>query len=568
WLDALLREKCRIPYVYQHQLVHGKDLVDGHDLFLVIATGKGKTIILHAPLIAAQARKERGIAFLIVPTKVLAEQQAEVAQRNGLRALAINEDSVREAGLQKRDLFAEFAGGDGISVGVMSPQMLRSSRVNKLLSNQTFKSAVRWMLIDEAHVIDEASGTFKEPYKAILHLRPRLPSHTVWAAVTATATPVRAFAIAAALGFRSSQYVNVRYSTDRPNIKYIPRFFAHAISGFQFFDFSFVVPFDMLSAQEILLTLIFVKTIQAGYRLMQFLDTLISHKIPNRLGIIKLYNSLMPLDYRREFIADITEGQTLRIGIVTGTCTYGTDIPTLQRVIIAHFTADSLADGPEIQKQQMGRPGRDGKSALAIVYAPAWVQEVPASEIVKKQALADLERRQKLPAVTREFFNPTPECCSRAADLKYNGEPFVLRPGCCSLHEPEPECRDLDMVATWIHHFKLVQEGKKTKTIRADGTYRPLDTRLKGSLKNILVQWRARKYVIIRGERRGTFAAMVLPQHLLDRILDRAHACSSLDRLWGVMHDWDFLERFGEDLFAILTQVMPEYSQIIDARKE
>jgi superfamily II DNA helicase RecQ len=220
----------------------------------VYATGKGKTIILHAPLIAAQARKERGIAFLIVPTKVLAEQQvslstgrwnqndpqyviqAEVAQKNGLRALAINEDSVREAGLQKRDLFAEFAGGDGISVGVMSPQMLRSSRVNKLLSNQTFKSAVRWMLIDEAHVIDEASGTFKEPYKAILHLRPHLPSHTVWAAVTATATPVRAFAIAAALGFRSSQYVNARYSTDRPNIKYIPRFFAHAISGFQFFD--------------------------------------------------------------------------------------------------------------------------------------------------------------------------------------------------------------------------------------------------------------------------------------------------------------------------------------------
>ncbi|KAJ7208126.1 hypothetical protein C8J57DRAFT_1610341 [Mycena rebaudengoi] len=136
-----------------------RSVVDGHNLFLVIATGKGKTIILHAPLIAAQARKERGIAFLIVPTKVLAEQQAEVAQKNGLRALAINEDSVREAGLQKRDLFAEFAGGDSISVVVMSPQMLRSPRVNKLLSNQTFKFAVRWMLIDEAHVIDESEGT-------------------------------------------------------------------------------------------------------------------------------------------------------------------------------------------------------------------------------------------------------------------------------------------------------------------------------------------------------------------------------------------------------------------------
>ena len=75
WLDALLREKCQVASLREHQLIHGMDLNNGQDLFLVIATSQGKTIILHAPLIAAQAQQENGIALLIVPTKVLVEQQ-------------------------------------------------------------------------------------------------------------------------------------------------------------------------------------------------------------------------------------------------------------------------------------------------------------------------------------------------------------------------------------------------------------------------------------------------------------------------------------------------------------
>lgn len=75
WLDALLREKWHIQTVREHQIIHRMDLISGKDLFLVIATGQGKTIVLHAPLIAAQARKEDGIAFLIAPTKVLVDQQ-------------------------------------------------------------------------------------------------------------------------------------------------------------------------------------------------------------------------------------------------------------------------------------------------------------------------------------------------------------------------------------------------------------------------------------------------------------------------------------------------------------
>ncbi|KAJ6572245.1 hypothetical protein B0H19DRAFT_1348338 [Mycena capillaripes] len=528
WLENLLRQKCGVPSLYPLQLNHGKDLNDGHDVFLVIAPGLGKSIVLFAPLIAAQARGERGIAFMVVPTKVLAEQQAEVGRKYGLRAIAINEDSVREAATrEERDLFAEFAGGNGISVGVMSPQMLQGRRMAKLLADPKIKCLILWMLIDEAHVLDEESGIFRESYRGILQMRACLPSKTVWAAVTGTATVFAALHIAAGLGFRPAKYVNARYTIDRSNVKIIPRFLEHPTSGFEFMDLSFVVPPDMKSsARDIVLTLVFLKTIKSGYELMQFLDTLIPVWVPDPLKIIKLYNSLMPVDYRHKFIADIKRLQ--------------------------------------VRKQQMGRPGRDGSPATAIVYAPAWVRQIPESQIATKQGFADLERRNQLPAVTLQTFNATVECCPRAVDLKYNSEEFVLCPEYCSLHDPEPEqsC-DLGAVAEWVKHFKQQEQNNapKAKTIRSDGSYTALDTVLKQSLTRILVQWRARMYVRIRPTKNtGGGSVFILPERFLQRIVDRAHTCTSLDRLWGVMHDWEYLPPLGKDLFKLLGEVLPGYA--------
>jgi len=94
---------------------------------------------------------------MIVPTKVLAEQQARVASSTGIRALAINEDTVREAQSQSRDLFAEILSGSDIRLAVMSPQMLRSTRMLKLLQSPSFLVLVRWFLVDEAHLVDDIS---------------------------------------------------------------------------------------------------------------------------------------------------------------------------------------------------------------------------------------------------------------------------------------------------------------------------------------------------------------------------------------------------------------------------
>ncbi|KAJ7724285.1 hypothetical protein B0H14DRAFT_3621518 [Mycena olivaceomarginata] len=254
----------------------------------------------------------------------------------------------------------------------------------------------------------------------------------------------------------------------------------------------------------------------------------------------------MPIDYLRKFIADI-DGSVLHVRIVTDTCTYGTDIPALARVVILHL-GDSIDNSQESRKQQMG-----------------------PRVITTKHGLADLERRQQLLAVTQQFFNQTPDLCARGADLKYNGKESVLRPSCCFLYDPEPESHDLAMVSERGQHFKQRDQlnAPKEKTIRSDGKYPALDSVLKQSLAIILVQWWARMYNTARpAQRMGSGSVFLLPERLLLRIVDRAHTCTSLDRLWGIMHDCEHLLLLGADFFKLLSEVLPRYAEILDARKE
>ncbi|KAJ7853851.1 hypothetical protein B0H14DRAFT_3653243 [Mycena olivaceomarginata] len=363
--------------------------------------------------------------------------------------------------------------------------------MGNLLNEPKHKCLVCWMLVDEAHVLDEESETFRKPYRGILHMRPCLPSGTVWAAATGTATISAAFRIAVGLGFRSGQY----FLTCSPSLE------------------EHILRHSQLAA------------------LKQF--------CARNVGFL----ALIP-NYLRKFIADI-DGSVLHVRIVTDTCTYGTDIPALARVEATN-----------------GTPGRDGNPAVAIVYAPAWVRDLPESQITTKHGLADLERRQQLPAVTQQFFNQTPDLCARGADLKYNGKESVLRPSCCFLYDPEPESHDLAMVSERGQHFKQRDQlnAPKEKTIRSDGKYPALDSVLKQSLAIILVQWWARMYNTARpAQRMGSGSVFLLPERLLLRIVDRAHTCTSLDRLWGIMHDY---------FFKLLSEVLPRYAEILDARKE
>ena len=51
------------------------NITNGRDVFLVSAPGSGKTLVMAAPFLAAQSLGQAGIGLVIVPSKILTEQQ-------------------------------------------------------------------------------------------------------------------------------------------------------------------------------------------------------------------------------------------------------------------------------------------------------------------------------------------------------------------------------------------------------------------------------------------------------------------------------------------------------------
>lgn len=426
--------------------------------------------------------------------------------------------------------------------------------MNSLILHPLNVWLVRWFFIDEGHLLKEKSGDWLVIYGNVKHMRPRLRSDTTWALLTGTLTLIDASKLAKELGFSRGNYVNARYSVDRPNLKYIARFLVHGISGYDFLDLSFVIPPTMKSAAEIPSTLIFCETIEQGWRLMLFLDSLIPSSVPHRNLIIKLYNSLWDRDYRRRFIQDFKDGTVLRIGIVTDSCTYGLDIPSVPRVVVC-----GVYGTPESEKQRISRAGRDGKPALAYTFAQEWVRIVPPEEIKTAKARADAERREKLPSVTLQWYNSTTDLCPRGADLNYYGEQFTQCDSCCNVHYPEPEASaDAAIVVYWEKHLA----SKRATGLRSDQTYKKLTPQMKESLTRMLQHWRQYTWASIRGSDHFFCAEMFLPDPIIQKIADKAHVCTDTTRLRTIAAPWKCSDTIIKSLFDYLIQILNSFKDM------
>lgn len=449
----------------------------------------------------------------------------------------------------------------------MSPQMLRGSRMARFLDSIKKSKSVRWMLVDEAHLAADDNDGWRVAYATLKFMRARLFSHTIWAAFTGTATPVEALRIARSLAFNPKSYVNARYSVDIPHIKYTTRFMAHPHSGNDFYDLAFLIPPTMTSPQDIPRTFVFCETIDLGSRVMAFLDSLIPAVVPRHDQIVKTYNSLMPPDYRQDFIKDIVDGSTLRIGVCTDTCTYGLDISCIRRVVIYGLCADFST-----MKQRICRVGRDGLPAIAYTIVPEWVREIPEDEITTAQGKEHAARRAKLPTVIRQWHNPTVELCPREVDRRHNEEkPDAPKPDeCCSAHKPEPEQNDdLRVIAYWTKKFNPEQPPKKKLRANKD-SHRALEPHMIKALTRMLTGWRGATWLQLRGLSRDGLAIQFLPTATLNRIAEKAHICTSLERLEQVLEGymWSYQDQYGQKLVDFLAQVMDGFDDIFQARKQ
>lgn len=74
-VSEVLCSRAQVSALREQQEKPIMSLVTGNDTFVVLPTGGGKTLIMLAPLVIADAMGQPSKAFIIVPTKILADQQ-------------------------------------------------------------------------------------------------------------------------------------------------------------------------------------------------------------------------------------------------------------------------------------------------------------------------------------------------------------------------------------------------------------------------------------------------------------------------------------------------------------
>ncbi|KAF8302083.1 P-loop containing nucleoside triphosphate hydrolase protein, partial [Clavulina sp. PMI_390] len=244
-------------------------LVDGTDVFLTAGTGSGKSAIVHAFTLARAIQGKPSIALIIQPTRALMDDQVQKAQNRGLRALAIHQESLGQATTANRNLWNEAEDGKW-ELLFLSPEMITTSRFRKLLEKEHFLRRVGMCVIDEAHLVG-AWREFRDAYKHITTLRPRLPTRIAFLAMTATLeNKTGRFQAQQELGFTPGRFHDERQRIDRPNIIYKTRIIQHSTKDFEFPDLEYLVA-NLSNPKQIPRTMIAVDTIQKATRVIRWL---------------------------------------------------------------------------------------------------------------------------------------------------------------------------------------------------------------------------------------------------------------------------------------------------------
>lgn len=212
--------------------------------------------------------------------------------------------------------------------------------------------------------------------------------------------------------------------------------------------------------------------------------------------------------------------------------------------------------------QQIGQAGRDGEQAYAVVYAPPWVRDTDkdSGELTSHEA-ADLKRREGICQLLRSWFNSPQSSCPRVVFCSHFGENPSHPQNCCIKHnkvlpEMTPEPSRVAAFST-----------KRTKgpVLRSDGTYAPFAGQLQDSVANMVSAWVQRAWDEVREENSLLPPTSFLSQELQNRLCERFHAITSMERLCSVLDGWPHLGRYKVHLFHFCQEALKGLG---DLRKE
>lgn len=329
------------------------DLVmQGQDVLLLMPTGAGKSICYQIPALCRS-----GMGLVISPLIALMDDQVAALRQVGIHAGALHSElESAEAYSIRKDILS-----NKLKILYISPERLLSNETVTLLK----KIKISLIAIDEAHCVSVWGHDFRPEYRLMSNL-PELFPEVPRIALTATADPITQRDIIHALGMPNAQILQSSFHRDNLFIRVIQK--------------------NAESKQLVEILQKHLKDACIVYCGSRHKSERIAQNLIAKGFTALAYHAGLSALEKRGILLRFRSGEPL---IIVATIAFGMGIDRPDVRLVVHL---DMPKGPEHYYQQIGRAGRDGDMAEAVLLYNG--NDVAKARYLLEQSLISEEQKK------------------------------------------------------------------------------------------------------------------------------------------------------------------------------
>jgi len=368
-----------------------EDVIQGHDCFVLMPTGGGKSLCYQIPALIRS-----GTTIVVSPLIALMQDQVSALKAYGIRAEYYNSSLDPDT---EHQVMRQLHMGELDLLYVSPERLLKQNFLNQL---QTLPIAL--FAIDEAHCISQWGHNFRPEYSQMGGLRDLFPQ-VPFIALTATADHATRQDILDKLHLHQPK-VHVS-SFDRPNIRYHVKVKQQPFKQLEHFLEEYANECGII------------------YALSRKKVEEVAEKLKDQGFKAKAYHAGLPSQIRenvhQQFLRD-------EVDIVVATVAFGMGIDKSNVRFVVHYDLPKSIEG---YYQETGRAGRDGLPSEALLLFS--MQDVVTAKFFVEQVPDEEQRRIESFKLSSMVNFAEAQNCRRNVLLNYFGEPSHKPCGNCDI---------------------------------------------------------------------------------------------------------------------------------------